>query len=547
MLWVRELTPVGRVSFVSPAFQSVWGWPVQALYAEANLWATCIHQDDRAMVAEAFGRWLADPHQARYDTEYRIVRPDGQERWIHDVGHVAASDGLPPTRVTGIAEDITERKCAQLALLAEQQRITAIADVAPSVLCTFRRAPDGSLSFPFGSARVERLYGLPAGTVARDASQVIANIHPDDAERVRSSINQSALEGKPWRAEFRMVRADGAEQWIEGHSTPVPEPDGGMLWHGTVADITERKRTEQALLDSRARLAAVFEHMTEGVMLCSPEGRLVGWNATALAMHDMTAETADGLTVDQVRAMYELRHLDGTLLRNSEWPLTRVMRGQTLRQIELRIHHRELGWHKVFAYSGARVDDESGRTLFGVLQCADVTPRRRIEDEVERMNAELERRVAERTAELQAAVKELEAFSYSVSHDLRTPLRALDGFSQALIEDHGANLPAEGRRYLGVIRDTAQKMGTLIDDLLEFSRLGRQSLTRRPVDVGKLARHAYESLASQCEGRRIELHVGELPACEADPALLRQVWLNLLGNAIKYTRQRELARIEIVP
>ncbi|MFT3954988.1 MAG: ATP-binding protein [Piscinibacter sp.] len=318
-----------------------------------------------------------------------------------------------------------------------------------------------------------------------------------------------------------------------------------MVWHGSVADITERKRTELALIESRARLSAVFENMTEGVMLCSGDGALVEWNASALAMHDMTAETAAGLTIDQVRATFEFRHLDGTPLRGAEWPLTRVMRGETLRQHELRIHHRERGWHKVFAYSGTRVDDAAGQPLFAVLQCADVTQRRRIEDEVERMNAELERHVAERTAELQAAVKELEAFSYSVSHDLRSPLRALDGFSQALIEDHGATLSPEGQRYLGIIRDTAQKMGVLIDDLLEFSRLGRQSLTRRPVDVAQLARHAYDSLAAQCGDRRIELNVGELPACEADPALLRQVWVNLLGNAVKYTRQREVATIDV--
>ena len=545
VLWVLELLPARRVIFVSPAFESVWGRPLQALHADADLWSRCIHEDDRAAVLAAFFRWLADPQRVPYDVEYRVVRPDGSERWIHDSGSSVAGTPSAPSRMTGIAEDITERKLAQLALQAEQQRITAIAQAAPSVLHTFRRGADGSLSFPYGAERVEKLYRLPAGTVARDASQVFARVHPEDAAEAFRSIEASARHLTPWQAEFRMLHPDGEVQWIEGHSIPRPEADGSLVWHGTVTDITERKRTEQALIDSRARLEAVFANMTEGVMLCSPEGRLVGWNATALAMHDMSAETAEGLTIDGVRATYELRHLDGTRLRNSEWPLTRVMRGETLRQQELRIHHRGLGWHKVFAYSGARVDDGSGRTLFGVLQCADVTQRRAAEDEVERMNAELERRVAERTAELQSAVKELEAFSYSVSHDLRAPLRALDGFSQALIEDHGEVLPAEGRRYLGIIRDTAQKMGVLIDDLLKFSRLGRQSLSRQQVDVAKLARHAYDSLASQCEGRHIELRIGELPTCEADPALLRQVWVNLLGNAVKYTRHRELATIEV--
>ena len=132
-----------------------------------------------------------------------------------------------------------------------------------------------------------------------------------------------------------------------------------------------------------------------------------------------------------------------------------------------------------------------------------------------------------------------------MSHDLRAPLRALDGFSQAVIEDHASLLPESGRRYLGIIRETAQKMGQLIDDLLAFSRLGRQSMTPRKINAGQLVRHAFETLAPQCKGRRIELRVAELPPCEADLALLRQVWINLLSNAVKYTRQREVAVIEV--
>lgn len=545
VFWVVDLHPVERVVFVSPAVEAVWGRPARDMYADARLWAQCIHDDDRPAVASAFGDWVADPGRGSFDIEYRIVRPDGSVRWVHDVGHPGGMERGHLTRANGIAEDITVRKLAQLALQSEQQRISAIARVAPTVLHSFRRGADGSLSFPYGAERVEQLYRLPPGTVARDATQVFARVHPDDAAEAFRTIEESARSLTPWRAEFRMLHPDGQVQWIEGNSTPVREADGGMVWHGTVADITERKRIELALVDSRTRMEAVFANMTEGVMLCSAAGRLIGWNAAALAMHDMSAETAEGLTAEQVRASYELRRLDGTLLGNGDWPLHRVMRGESLRQVELRIHHRQLGWHKVFAYSGARVDDADGGIRFGVLQCADVTQRRTAEDEVERMNAELEHRVAERTAELQTAIRELEAFSYSVSHDLRSPLRALDGFSQALLEDHAVALPPEAQRYLGIIRDTAQKMGVLIDDLLEFSRLGRQSLTRRPVDVAKLVQHAYASLATQCEGRRIDLRIGPLPDCEADPALLRQVWVNLLGNAVKYTRQRDVATIEI--
>jgi light-regulated signal transduction histidine kinase (bacteriophytochrome) len=165
--------------------------------------------------------------------------------------------------------------------------------------------------------------------------------------------------------------------------------------------------------------------------------------------------------------------------------------------------------------------------------------------EHERLNTELKQRVLDRTADLEAARKELEAFSYSVSHDLRAPLRAVDGFSQALLEDFADPLPEEGRRYLLAIREGAQKMGMLIDDLLMFSHLGRMPLHKQAVDTETLVRGVLDELQALETGREIEAHIGPLPRCSAHPALLRQVWVNLISNALKYTRRRGTARIEM--
>ncbi|HLA62083.1 MAG TPA: response regulator [Nitrospiraceae bacterium] len=156
------------------------------------------------------------------------------------------------------------------------------------------------------------------------------------------------------------------------------------------------------------------------------------------------------------------------------------------------------------------------------------------QDDLHRVNASLE-----------AANKELEAFSYSVSHDLRAPLRAVDGFAQAVLEDYGQRLPEEAQRYLQTIRQGAQRMGDLIDDLLAFAQLSRQPLTRRAVDTGKIVREVLEELSRQRDGRQIEVRVGELSACQGDPGLLRQVWVNLLSNALKFTRKTESAVVEI--
>jgi signal transduction histidine kinase len=166
--------------------------------------------------------------------------------------------------------------------------------------------------------------------------------------------------------------------------------------------------------------------------------------------------------------------------------------------------------------------------------------------EVQRLNAELEQRVVDRTAQLEAANKELEAFSYSVSHDLRAPLRAVDGFSQALLEDFGSQLPEEGQRQVRTIREGAQRMGALIDDLLAFARLGRQALVKPVVvDMDRLVRETLEDLLPERQGRQVEIRAAALPPSNGDNALLKQVWANLLSNALKYTRKRDRAVVEI--
>jgi signal transduction histidine kinase len=158
---------------------------------------------------------------------------------------------------------------------------------------------------------------------------------------------------------------------------------------------------------------------------------------------------------------------------------------------------------------------------------------------------ELERRVIERTAQLEAANKELEAFSYSISHDLRAPLRAINGFARILLEEHAPHLAEEAQEYLQLVRGNAQQMGQLIDDLLAFSRLSRQPLTRQLVAPADLARQVFSDLRAMQEGRQVNLLMGALPLCQADPALLKQVLVNLLANALKFTNRREMAVIEI--
>jgi PAS domain S-box-containing protein len=669
VFWVTELQPAERVSYVSPAFERIWGRSAEALYADARLWVQYIHPDDRASVGAAFERWLHEPDRCGYAVEYRIVRPDGEQRWIADRGQLARDADNRIYRATGVAQDITARKRAEArafemeqqfrvlaeslpqlvwtsdpagacdylgpqwiaytglpvsaqlgagwvdllhpedrtgvtaqwlqsvqsgapfarelrlrrhdgayhwfmtrslpqrddagrvlrwfgtctdiqgmkesaaALQQERDRIARIAEVAPAVVCAFRRDAAGRYSFPFGSERVGEFYGLPAAQMATDAAALVDLVHPSDAG-LWESIENSGRTLTPFHAEFRVRHPQRGEMWVDAHSMPVAEPDGAIVWHGTITDITERKRSEHALAQSEAQFEAVFANLGEGVAVCTPQGQLTHWNRAAYEMHDI--EAPSGMpSGHQFDPLFEVHDASGAPVPERDWALARILRGEVLVNHEAHVHNLAKGWHRVFNYGGSLVRDADGQPRFAVMHMSDITERKRAEAEIHTLNTQLEQRVQERTAELRDAVRELEAFSYSVSHDLRAPLRALDGFSQALLQDHGGQLPETGQRYLKIIRESAQKMGQLIDDLLAFSRVGRQQPKVRAVDHAMLVRSALLQLAPMLQGRQVDVRVGELPPGLGDPAMLQQVWVNLLSNALKYSRNTAAAVVEV--
>jgi signal transduction histidine kinase len=310
-----------------------------------------------------------------------------------------------------------------------------------------------------------------------------------------------------------------------------------------LSQFAERVRVEAALRASELRLQLVIEHLSEGVVLAALDGRIVHWNPAALVLHGLTEDDDWRHTLAGLRTRFAFETLDRTPVPVEDWPLSRVFRGEVLHNHELRIHRIDCAWSRVFRFGGSLVTQPDGSQL-AVVSFADVTERVQATDELQQLNSELEARVTERTAELEAANRELEAFSYSVAHDLRSPLRAVSAFAEVLVDDHATALVPEAQRLLGLVRNSVQRMGQLIDDLLRFSHLGRRALVRGRIDMTALVRSVADELLQDNQGR-VQIQIAELPPSDGDPALVRQIWVNLLSNALKYSRMRDPAVIEI--
>ena len=335
------------------------------------------------------------------------------------------------------------------------------------------------------------------------------------------------------RGEIKNKAKDGTFFWVDTTIVPFVDDKGKPYKYVAIhADVTERRRIETAA----AQLAAIVESSEDAIVGKDLRGVVTSWNRGAEKVFGYGAAEMVGRPI--------MRLIPADRMDEEARILEVIGRGQVVGHYET-VRVRKDAERIDVSVTVSPIRDSEGRVIGASKVARDITRQKSAEAAVRRLNSSLERRVAKRTAQLEAANRELEAFSYSVSHDLRAPLRAADGFSQAVLEDYGALLPDEGRRFLRTIRESTQRMGELIDDLLAFARLSRQELSKRPIDMDKLVRGALEELAPSWRGRKVNIEVGELPVCTGDPSMLRQVWLNLLSNALKYTQKRESAEIQV--
>jgi PAS domain S-box-containing protein len=296
-------------------------------------------------------------------------------------------------------------------------------------------------------------------------------------------------------------------------------------------EIGERSRAEAAMRESEARYRLLVDAATDIIVRTSPDGTILAISPACLPLlgyepHEMVGQNGAWFLPPEEQPRLAA-WLDPDQAIN-EPLITRVLRKDG-----------SMVW--IEATRRVVYDSQNGAPQEIIIISRDISTRIAFRQEIEHLNASLR----QRTRDLEATNQELEAFSYSVSHDLRAPLRAIEGFARLLHEAESQRLAEESASYLRRIQENAQRMQRLIQDMLTFSRVTRQPLNRQTIQPAELVQRAYEDLSLEYANRQVRLVVGELPACEADPMLLAQVWNNLLSNALKFTRTRAVAHIEV--
>jgi len=458
----------------------------------------------------------------RFETKHRCK--DGR---IIDVDISVTHSGGRDRRLVVFARDITKRKQMEEELRESEKRMNKSQEIAHL----------GSWELDLANNRLTwsdeayRIFGLQPQEFGATYEAFLRAVHPDDRAAVDAAYSGSLREGRDtYEIEHRIVRKDGEVRIVREKCEHIRDESGQIIRSiGMVHDITERKRTEEILHESEEKYRTIVENTTNVIMVIQPDGIISYLSPSCI-------DVLGYLPEDLVGTNPVIFHPDDA--EKVQQALTRAMKGKKGSGFEYRILTKQ-GEIKWISHSWSSIFIHN--TLQSVVSViSDITERKMIEEKIKKLNENLMRH----SIELAAANKELEAFSYSVSHDLRTPLRSIDGFSQALLEDYHDKLDKEGIDYLRRVRNETQRMGQLIDDFLQLSRLTRVELNFEKVDLSSMAHDILIQHQRDNPSRKVKNIVEDNLSVKGDEKLLKIMFENMLGNAWKFTSKKSKATIE---
>ena len=516
--------PSGEIN-VNRAFCEMLGYKPEEL--KKMNWADISHPADIELTNEALGLILSgEKDSVRFIKRY--IHKNGSVVWA-DVGTSLRRDeqGKPLYFMT-VVNDITERKKAEEALhlknLVFDASIAAnsIADINGIVTET----NDAFISMWGFTDKSE--------VISKPISSFLNN--PREALLIETALQSNGQ----WEGDYIARRKDGSTFIAHGLATVVRDDLGKSIgYQSSVLDISERNRAEESLRESERRLREAQEMAHLGFWFWDVKTGYVEWSDEVYKIFCLDPKKF----TPQIDSILALSPWEEDNQRDKEL-INRAVNSHSPGSYEQKFLRPDKSIaHYYSTFQGNY--NEKGDIISIVGTVLDITDRKNAESQIKKLNEELEGRVILRTEQLEAANKELEAFSYSVSHDLRAPLRSVHGYTKILLEEYENKLDDEGKRICGIIFSSATHMGELIDDLLSFSKIGRSSLNPSLIDMEKMVRNQFEGKISPNEKEKIKLNVGKLHKAFGDVTLLGQVWINLLTNAIKYSSKNEISEISI--
>ncbi len=485
-----------------------------------------IHPESKGKASERIQRINEFRESVTDLAELRFKTPDGTELWIETVGQPIEYEGKKSGLV--FIRDITNRKKVAEEISYQQYLLKEMGRIARIGGWEF----DPVTGKGSWTEEVALIHGMdPSEETDRDVG--ISFYTEESKSRILKAIDDAINKQIPYDVELEMILDNGIHKWVESFGQPVVGDGKVVKLRGAFQDITDRKRSEHIIIESEQKYRSFFANSLDAMILSSPKGDIFEVNQATCHLLGYTEEELKLMKRNDFIDPAD-KNLESFLRRRAE---TGIAVG------ELRMKRKDGSIIETEITSAIFLDARNNERTSMIIR--DVSERKRTEQKIRLLNTRLEEKIEERTAQLIAVNKDLEAFAYSVSHDLRTPLRGINGLTQILVEKYSSLLDEEGIRLAGRIKANSVKMNTLIEDLLSFSRASTADIKRANIDMKQLVKSVVSDTVDKEVQKKVSIIINDMPDAYGDPSLIRQVWINLLSNAVKFSSRKEHPVIEI--
>lgn len=531
VLWSVDLAN-SKVLEMSNACEKVYGYTATEFMNNLNLWQQLIHPHDKAIISRNDEKLAAGE---QVTNQYRIIHKDGTIRHIEAKLFPVLDNAGKLVKLHGITRDVTKEKRANHALMESELRFRQFFENAYAAIIVFD--PKNGTVVDYNENALT-LFGLSGAEIlTKTICALSQNLQAADcsAQVKLASLVERVLSNKKQFTEWQFKSKNGHPIPCELRLSALSNNNTPLIY-ANIIDISERKEAENRILHQQKLFSSIIENTSDGISIIDARGHIKYQSKASERINGYTLEDLKGKTV------YTLVHPDDLQGLEIFFKLAFQQPGTPFSS-QFRFLHKH--GHYVWV-EGTLTNMLNDDTIHGfIANYRDITERKAAESEITALNNSLEQKVKERTAELRDTNRDLETFNYTVSHDLQAPLRAVCGFANILLEEYSANMDAEAVRLLEMMNKSAIRMGTLIHDLLEFAKLGKNELRKKETDMNELVSVTLSEVCPGFSATNQQITVHPMPTEQCDATLVKQVWFNLISNAVKYTGKKTQAKIEI--